>query len=208
MRSIKFRGKSVYSGKWRYGLLSDMSNLNLPTITTDEGDAYKVDSIGQFTGLLDSEHNEIYEGDIIKWSNDKLYVVVFRYGMFYASIEECNKDVYGGFPLHALVDSLTENGIATIVGNIYDNSDLVIKLPDTVYLNGENNIWSSCFSEEFSSKYVALNKLWHFFTEVPDLGKQVLYFFEDESYEMDSSDKYPSKLPNLHKWLYIDDIIL
>lgn len=209
MRSIKFRGKSVYSGKWRFGTLADISNKNLPVIKTDEGDEFKVDSVGQFTGLLDSEYNEIYEGDIIKWSkDDKLYVVVFRDGMFYASIEECNKDIYGGFPLHVLINSSPEDGTATIVGNIYDNSDLVIKLPNKVYLNSENNIWSPSFSDEFCEEYVLLSAIWKPFTECPDFGKQVLYYFDDGRCILDFSESYSSMLTDgLFKWLYVDDII-
>lgn len=209
MRSIKFRGKSVYSGKWRFGTLVDISNKNLPVIKTDKGEEFKVGSVGQFTGLLDSEYNEIYEGDIINWSKDnRHYVVVFRDGMFYASIEECNKDMYGGFPLHALVDFSSENGIATIVGNIYDNNDLVIRLPNKVYLNSENNIWSASFSDEFCEEYILLNTIWKPFTECPDFGKQVLYYFDDGKCKLDFGESYPSMLTDgLCKWLYVDDII-
>lgn len=131
MRTIKFRGKSTDSNEWLFGDLVRSADMERCAILVNDRLSYdecEVNpcSIGQFTSLYDKNCKEIYEGDIIKWSeNDKLYAVIFRNGMFYASIEECNKDVYGGFPLHDVVNSSPEYGIATIVGNIYDNPDLL-----------------------------------------------------------------------------------
>lgn len=82
------------------------------------------ETIGQFTGLYDCDGTEIYEGDIVKWGKDGLmYAVRFWHGMFYASVEECNEGILGGFPLHALTEH--EDGKCEIVGNIYDNPELL-----------------------------------------------------------------------------------
>lgn len=84
------------------------------------------DTVGQFTGLCDKNGTRIYEGDILKWRKDnELYVVKFCKGMFYASIEECNDDIIGGFPLYVLTDD--DERVCEIVGNIYDNHELLKK---------------------------------------------------------------------------------
>ena len=135
MRTIKFRAKRT-NGEWVVGNFihhfatcfknKERYSIFLPKPKNDN-DGYWVedidpDTIGQFTGLYDCDGNEIYEGDIVKWKADNLlYAVIFNWGMFYASVEFCNQDIYGGFPLHALAGD--EKGIE-IVGNIYDNPEL------------------------------------------------------------------------------------
>lgn len=70
----------------------------------------------QFTGLLDKNGKEIYEGDIIKSDNlfvgDKLLVVGFQDGCFIAKRKEIGlKNIY-------------EQKIE-VIGNIYENKDLL-----------------------------------------------------------------------------------
>ncbi len=124
MRTIKFRGKDRRTGKWFYGNLYVEDTRGRTHICTPKRGCFDIDTdtIGQFTGLKDENGKEIYEGDILKWKTDnRLYAVIFNWGMFYASVEVCNQDIYGGFPLHALAGD--EKGIET-VGNIYDNPEL------------------------------------------------------------------------------------
>lgn len=133
MRAIKFRGKPIQMtlpngehlhGNFVYGnLLNNASDVC--RIIEDGFKNYMVDpeTIGQFSGLYDCDGKEIFEGDILKWSNGRMYVVKFWQGMFYASVEECNEGFLGGFPLHALTEY--ENEKCEIVGNIYDNTELL-----------------------------------------------------------------------------------
>ena len=129
MRTIKFRAKNK-NGVWYYGSLVYSDKLDAAIyFQTGLGSVKVIDwvyvnpeTIGQFTGLYDAHGKEIYEGDILKWKADnRLYAVIFNWGMFYASVEVCNQEIYGGFPLHALAGD--EKGIE-IIGNIYDNPEL------------------------------------------------------------------------------------
>lgn len=137
MRTIKFRAKD-FDGVWHYGSLGYTNILDAKIYSQTENGSLKItdwlfvtpDTIGQFTGLYDAHGKEIYEGDILKWKADnRLYAVVFKWGMFYASVEVCNQEVYGGFPLHALAGD--EKGIE-IVGNIYDNPELKKKYKEII----------------------------------------------------------------------------
>lgn len=134
-REIKFGGKSIYDVEWLYGSLIKIEedryaiipDLNDIEIGNSIG-IYEVDpiTIGQFTGLRDKNRIEIYEGDIIRWRRDgKLYLVKFYAGMFYASVEELNKGVYGGFPLHVLTVNEEDEYECEVCGNIYDNPELL-----------------------------------------------------------------------------------
>ena len=130
MREIKFRGKEENSGEWVYGFYEQGSFVNIVTgkdtvrhiIQSDFLYDIAPDTLGQFSGLHDKNGKEIFEGDVVQWSKDnRKYVVKFRSGMFYASVEELNERIHGGFPLFVLCD---EDQPCAIVGNIYDNPNI------------------------------------------------------------------------------------
>lgn len=127
-REIEFRG---FDGtQWYYGDLEYNRKTDGARIHTYKEDgsydsqyAIDPDTVGQFTGQYDKNDKKIYEGDIVRWDKDqKMYVVEFRSGMFYASIEPCNPHIYGGFPLWFLCE---EEQHCEIICNIYDNPELL-----------------------------------------------------------------------------------
>lgn len=136
MRTIKFRSKTK-RGEWVIGYYVGKSSIDEVCILPFQNVNYDIgyindsecyyciaDTLGQFTGLYDKNGKEIYEGDILRWGVDnRLYVVTFEKGMFFASAKECNEEILGGFPLHLL--TISEVGECVIVGNIHDNPELL-----------------------------------------------------------------------------------
>lgn len=127
-REIKFRGKDKKTGEWLYG------NLQVPTI---EGVPYfmwdkekfqcevETNTIGQFTGLKDKNGKEIYEGDILGCANPKIKHLVFyneRQGRFMAALDGNLED---DFVCLCGFDSERWNASKEIIGNIYDNPELL-----------------------------------------------------------------------------------
>lgn len=137
MRTIKFRGKRAKGecvGEWAYGELTQHDNLIwLEECHYFSGAYVQPDTIGQFTGCLDANGKEIYEGDIVKhpyidpifWDlveskdgDGATSEVVFHDGAF------CVKYGINDF---IYLDSFTRHGHAEVVGNIYDNPELINK---------------------------------------------------------------------------------
>ncbi|MEQ2409030.1 YopX family protein [Bacteroides ovatus] len=125
LRTIKFRGKSIYGDEWLLGSLIKIEedryavipNLNDIEIGESIG-MYEVysETVGQFTGLLDKNGKEIYEGDILN-NGQRNYFVCWNSerGAWWLK----NKDLIYTTPLGFLSIELF------VVGNIYDNPDLI-----------------------------------------------------------------------------------
>ena len=142
-RPILFRGKSLYNGEWVYGDLVHISGGTIIITSQEEGPVlpddcdhaleYRIDefapgdheTVGQWTGLIDSSGRHIFEGDII--ANGYIYTDL-RYEILYNSdmssfVMKVPSDVQGnGMPLTEL---FVQRFGRIVIGNIYDNAELL-----------------------------------------------------------------------------------
>lgn len=133
MRIIKFRGKIKVTGKWIYG---DIAHLHGDVhIQTDISDnerrgmvGWDVDdnTIGQFTGIVDRNGKEIYEGDIIQ-TNDSEGKPILHEVYYLESEARFATKLIGYENLNE--GSLTQKWINEldfeVIGNIFDNQELL-----------------------------------------------------------------------------------
>jgi hypothetical protein len=127
-RTIKFRGKNLYNNEWIFGDLIQYESGEMAIFSnklsqygceaTEMFNRSKVypETVGQFTGLLDKNGKEIYEGDILN-NGQRNYFVCWNSerGAWWLK----NKDLIYTTPLGFLSIELF------VVGNIYDNPDLI-----------------------------------------------------------------------------------
>ena len=115
MRQIKFR---AWDGRILHYSDNDFGSLEaFFALTDDKGYGAKT-IYQQFTGLLDKNGKEIYEGDIVTHqhhlSEEDKYTVI-RW-----TREE--EDFHPGFVIR---DKFTQGGLCEVVGNIFENPDLL-----------------------------------------------------------------------------------
>ena len=120
MREIKFRGK-YGNNPWLYGSLVTRNRNNNGIQERNSSAAILVDdgSIGQYTGMNDSTGKEIYEGDIVRTSDndDELAVVEW-------DEEDLRFTVTHGNVVNGLGEEYYSREVE-VIGNMYDNPELL-----------------------------------------------------------------------------------
>lgn len=143
IREIIFRAKD-YTGEWRYGYLVqevDIGNKPIKNFIIENTSEvsilnkgllqkyYEIDSntVGQYTGLKDKNGKRIFEGDILRNPRNDLFVVRYICGGFDCEpIKEFYKqpkiswNTLGELQNASWVEDNNE-----VIGNIYDNSNLL-----------------------------------------------------------------------------------
>ncbi len=127
MRLISFRGKSI-AEEWHYGLLARSAGLPgqvdkglYISNTTGSPYAYQVipRSIGEYTGLKDSNGAKIYEGDIITNYHGDIQVVEYSGCQWSARLIKRKTSFWPAQYLHS------EYMVWEVIGNTYDNLEMI-----------------------------------------------------------------------------------
>lgn len=94
MREIKFRGQRCEDGKWVYGYVDATMYKDLVVIHSEASTHSVVpETVGQYTGLLDKNNKEIYEGDVVKTKSGWGGIVLWNSrGYFYIKDSSFYKD--------------------------------------------------------------------------------------------------------------------
>lgn len=117
MRTIKFRAQDIASNKWLFGDIRHHKNdVCIFEQGGNKGEQVKPETVGQFTGMLDKNSREIYEGDIVRHDeNGKCYSIIYEEPMFrFAPNDDC-------------FAFLNHPELLEVVGNIHDNKSLIEK---------------------------------------------------------------------------------
>ena len=137
----KYRGLSIDDnnedvGNWKYGyliedggesfIINQVIESNEQYITIGSWCPVNSETIGQSTGLFDKNNKEVFDGDILAVETDEevLYVKVYwneQVAMFMFKSKKYDDNV----PLAKLTEEIAYPFL--VVGNIYQNSDLLEK---------------------------------------------------------------------------------
>lgn len=127
MREILFRGKRVDNGEWVEGFYVRLNGKEHRIYTgyaeTDCGDYYpdwwQVDpeTVGQYTGLKDTNGKRIFEGDIVRNRDCTMIVVWYYFHAAFMLVFRVDGDYF---------ETISNSHIyLKIIGNIHDNPEIL-----------------------------------------------------------------------------------
>lgn len=134
MREILFKGKRLDNGEWITGHLLKYedgrarivpNNTDIFCFEKDESIiqtvAHRVDpkTVGQYTGFVDKNGKKIFEGDIVSIYNSKAFLFAVEWNNQY--VLKCTSNGVSDNILN-VIESPED---VEVVGNIYDNSELI-----------------------------------------------------------------------------------
>lgn len=131
MRTIKFRAKNR-GGDWCYGdLFLHCKHPNIKRIGNGNRSTYIVpDTIGQYTGLIDRNGKEIYEGDVVNIHDSHETCGLIYYNSQKAAYLigrqfVINKDKKKGDCFDYEINGYRASQKYEIIGNKWDNPELL-----------------------------------------------------------------------------------
>lgn len=134
MRTIKFRGKDIETGEWIYGNLIQRMGCMPSILFPYEHDgkiryaeyAVKRETVGQFTGLLDKNGKEIYEGDIIFSPKCDCRAILHKVEYNEDNAMFVAKPIQGwDFDFCQIRKDWVDKYGKEVIGNIHDNPELL-----------------------------------------------------------------------------------
>lgn len=122
MREILFRAKLLFNGKWVYGGFVREFDGSPQIISDEDGGMYEVipETVGQYTGMTDKNGKKIFEGDIV---NNRVRLISGYETRLLQVVYDSTaarfvfKDEYGDFK--------NTPKVCEVIGNIYDNPELI-----------------------------------------------------------------------------------
>ena len=129
MREILFRGKGTINNEWIYGDLlyyADTAQIWQDSEFGKYTASVVPETLGQYTGLTDKNDVKIFEGDIVEYeAGGKMRIGRVFFSDFRASFS-VTAGKNGSARINNDLFNYIQNGNSvTVIGNIYDNPELI-----------------------------------------------------------------------------------
>lgn len=142
MRKILFRGKQKNTNDWLYGSLLCFHGYSIYDLSLGHWEGVQGKTVGQYTGLTDKNGKKIFEGDILKYTRTKWHEplhadngedLISLHLVYFDEIQAAFKQSHYtgkdkkliGSGFLVFDDPRADKNIIEIIGNIYDNPELL-----------------------------------------------------------------------------------